>query len=55
MAEYFYALCKSYNPKPVMFKDEREITLGIEPESIVVELLALRKTKKKNMQQGYKW
>ncbi len=45
--EYVYALCRSYDPNPVMFKNERRIKLGLEPEPIVVELFTLFKSNRK--------
>ena len=41
----FYALCRSYNPQPVGFSDEREIRLGIEEDPLVVQLFYLFRTK----------
>lgn len=44
--KYIYAICRSYDPKPVMFSNERKITLGIESEELVVELFNLFKNKR---------
>jgi hypothetical protein len=43
---YIYALCRTYDPTPVRFKDERKITLGLDSKPLVVESFFLFKTKR---------
>jgi hypothetical protein len=42
-----YALCRSYDSKPVINKNERQITLGIETEPIIVSKSDIFKDKRK--------